>query len=123
MSVEQTHEKRETVSVGSGALVGRSVSVRNVIDHHGINGMDWLDEEYRIAGAPKYVEAVIVSVHPCWRGPGFGYVRVEYPATYFGGRLPRYANVAMRRLRAPNTSVRHATDGSNTHGGIGPRCL
>ncbi len=87
------------------ALLGVCVSVRNAIDHHGLNGMCVLDDDFRIKGAGRYVEGKIVEVHPCWTGPGCGYVRVEYPARYFGGTMPRYGNVAMRNLRSPNSKI------------------
>jgi hypothetical protein len=105
-AAEQTLELApDADGVGSGGLVGRSVSVRNNIDHHGLKGMCVLDDQFRILGAGKHVEARIVSVHPCWRGAGFGFVRLEYPGSYFRDKHPRYGNTAMRHLRSPNKAV------------------
>lgn len=102
-AAEQTLECTANANgVGSGGLVGRSVSVRNNIDHHGLLGCCSTDDDWRIPGAGKYIEARIVSVHPCWRGAGFGFVRLEYPGSYFRDKHPRYGNTAMRHLRSPN---------------------
>lgn len=83
-------------------LIGRSVLVRNRHEVCGLNG----DIDYdtgTVPGAPEMMEGVIVESHPChsWQRPGSGWVRVEYPARYFGCKYPRYGNVSMRKIKVP----------------------